>query len=55
MDSDTLRLRERSSDWRRKPFTSASAGHILVYSRGWTALAGTELEFVVCADSYERS
>jgi len=28
-----LRLRERHSDWRRQPFTSASTSHVSVYER----------------------
>ena len=28
-----LRLRERHSDWRRQPFTSASTSHVSVYQR----------------------
>jgi hypothetical protein len=30
-----LRLAERYGDWTRRPFDSASSGHVSVYQRGW--------------------
>jgi hypothetical protein len=29
-----LKLRERWADWKKNPFTSASASHVSVYERG---------------------